>query len=295
MVQAGGGGGGGEALPKFLPLPKHVAAEVGRRLDPKWNDELIGQFAKSGINGRKIMENTEEELRVFVLSNKDPEFEIFPKVETNRALEMIGKLKAERKMLEKVRPIADPVQPLGGGGVPGSGFSCKPDVLTFSVNGLTKCSFASASLCNISGRACTFSVCPPIDGVFRIEPPSGVLRAGQSINLFVTMLHSKLVAASSSPDSANPNPQASFSFDCIKFLEGQGLRINIRHEKKAAAPFATALPPLSPSLFPPVQPGSVILFGNLQKVILCFALLTNVTMNRRSLNEMNPFLKGCSP
>ena len=88
-------------------------------MDPKWNDELIRRFEKSGINGRKIMEYSEKELRGLVESIKDPEFGEFPKAETNRALEMIKRLKAEREMLEalqKERPIADPLQPLGGGG-----------------------------------------------------------------------------------------------------------------------------------------------------------------------------------
>ena len=86
-------------LEKFLPLPRHVAAEVGRKLD--WNDELIRHFAKSTINGRKIIENTGEELRRYVESiYLDPEFETFPKAETDRALKIIGELKAERLRAE---------------------------------------------------------------------------------------------------------------------------------------------------------------------------------------------------
>jgi ubiquitin C len=82
-------------LPKFLPMPQDVAAEVGIRLG--WNDEQIRRFAKSAINGRKIMENSKEELREFVEARyADPDFRMFRESETNRALEMIERLKAER-------------------------------------------------------------------------------------------------------------------------------------------------------------------------------------------------------
>jgi ubiquitin C len=83
------------SLPKFLPMPQNVAAEVGIRLD--WNDELIRRFAKSAINGRKIMELNEKELREFVEQRyADPDFKTFPKGETERALNVIERLKAER-------------------------------------------------------------------------------------------------------------------------------------------------------------------------------------------------------
>jgi hypothetical protein len=142
-----------------------------------------------------------------------------------------------------------------------AGFSCKPDVLTFSVNSLTKCSFASTTLFNSGAQPLAFSVSTHLGGVFRIEPPSGVLKEGQTITVFVTMLHSQLAAESHSQST----PQ-SFNFDFVKILEGQGLRISIR--SAAAAPLAVALPLLSHSeaTFPPLQPGNTIIAGTLQKV-----------------------------
>jgi ubiquitin C len=87
-------------LPRFLQFPKDVAAEVGRRLN--WNDELIRLFERSGINGRRIMELNEKELREFVEQRyKNPDFENFPKEETERALNVIEMLKAERRRIEE--------------------------------------------------------------------------------------------------------------------------------------------------------------------------------------------------
>jgi len=87
-------------LPKFLPKPKDVAVEVGRRLN--WNDGLINHFKNSCINSKRIMENNEKELREFVEERyKDPDFENFPKEETERALDLIIRLKAERRRLEE--------------------------------------------------------------------------------------------------------------------------------------------------------------------------------------------------
>ena len=139
-----------------------------------------------------------------------------------------------------------------------AGFSCKPDVLTFSVNSLTKCSFASTTLFNSGAQPLAFSVSTHLGGVFRIEPPSGVLKEGQTITVFVTMLHSQLAAESHSQST----PQ-SFNFDFVKILEGQGLRISIR--SAAAAPLAVALPH-SEATFPPLQPGNTIIAGTLKKV-----------------------------
>jgi hypothetical protein len=83
-------------LPKFLGLPKVVAAEVGRRLN--WSDVLKEQFAKSGINGRKILDESEEEWRQKIGLIKDPEF---PRVEMDRAISVLVELKAERKEAER--------------------------------------------------------------------------------------------------------------------------------------------------------------------------------------------------
>jgi hypothetical protein len=140
---------------------------------------------------------------------------------------------------------------------------CKPDVLTFSVNCLTKCSFASTVLYNCSNQACNFSVSPPLEGVFRIDPQSGVLKEGQCITLCVTLLHSQL-QASERTSTLSPG---SFVFDSVKILEGQGCSINFKHVE-AAAPPPRLPPPPSGALpvFPPVRPGHVILMGNLNKV-----------------------------
>jgi hypothetical protein len=151
-------------------------------------------------------------------------------------------------------------------GIEHLGFSCKPDVLAFSVNNLTKCSFASTTLCNSSGETLAFSISPRVDGIFRIDPPSGVLKKGQTVTLFVTMLHSQLLMLSNAHESPNRDL---FSFDCVKLLEGQGLRIRIRHAVANPTP-ADARPSLPSSQgsleFPPVQPGNVILAGVLKKV-----------------------------
>jgi hypothetical protein len=150
------------------------------------------------------------------------------------------------------------------------GFSCKPDTLTFSVNNVTKCSFASTSLCNSSSNPLAFSVSSHLDGIFRIDPPSGVLKEGQTITIHVTMLHTQLLAASRAHKSADRDPQSLFNFNCVKILEGQGLRIHIRHAPGAAAAPVVARPLLPASVvgptFPPVQPGNIILAGNLKKV-----------------------------
>ena len=149
---------------------------------------------------------------------------------------------------------------------------CKPDVLTFSVNCLTKCSFASTVLYNCSNQACAFSVSPPLDGVFRIDPQSGVLKAGQCITLCVTLLHSQLQKS----ERTSTFSLGSFVFDSVKILEGQGLSINFKHvaAAKPTAPTPRLPPPPSDALrvFPPVRPGNVILTGNLNKVNSNFLL-----------------------
>jgi hypothetical protein len=150
-----------------------------------------------------------------------------------------------------------------------AGLICKPDVLDFSVNCLTNCSFASTVLYNISGQACNFSVSAPLDGIFRIDPPSGVLKEGQCITLCITLLHSQLRESEQRP---------SFVFDCVKILEGHGLSINFWHSSASPSPAVRLPPPLSDAfpMFPPVKPGNVILMGDLKKVTLACAAANGV-------------------
>ena len=81
---AGGGGDDRKENPKWLPLAKHVAAEVARRLS--WSEEVRVQFQACGINGRKVMEVPDNGMSVYLKS--------FPHAEL--ALGVLRQMKGER-------------------------------------------------------------------------------------------------------------------------------------------------------------------------------------------------------
>ena len=81
---AGGGGDDRKENPKWLPLAKHVAAEVARRLS--WSEEVRVQFQACGINGRKVMEVPDNDMSVYLKS--------FPHAEL--ALGVLRQMKGER-------------------------------------------------------------------------------------------------------------------------------------------------------------------------------------------------------